>query len=75
MMGGGIELIVTGASNNNYWMAGGLRPGQAIAIDKCGNVRQIVPAGVAAQAEIPRPFLLRTGGQTYRQGSIGILRK
>ncbi len=34
MMGGGIELIVTGASNNNYWMAGGLRPGQAISIDK-----------------------------------------
>jgi hypothetical protein len=34
MFGGGIELIVTGASNNNYWMAGGLRPGQAIAIDK-----------------------------------------
>jgi len=34
MGGGGIDLIVTGASNNNYWMAGGLRPGQAIAIDK-----------------------------------------
>jgi hypothetical protein len=34
MMGGGIELIVTGASNNNYWMAGGLRAGTAIAIDK-----------------------------------------
>jgi hypothetical protein len=34
MFGGGIELIVTGATNNNYWMAGGLRPGQAIAIDK-----------------------------------------
>jgi len=34
MGGGGVELIVTGASNNNYWMAGGLRPGQAIAIDK-----------------------------------------
>ncbi len=34
MMGGGIDLIVTGASNNNYWMAGGLRPGQAISIDK-----------------------------------------
>jgi hypothetical protein len=31
---GGIELIVTGASNNNYWMAGGLRAGQAIEIDK-----------------------------------------
>jgi hypothetical protein len=34
MGGGGIDLIVTGASNNNYWMAGGLRPGQAVAIDK-----------------------------------------
>jgi hypothetical protein len=34
MGGGGIELIVTGASNNNYWMAGGLRAGQAISIDK-----------------------------------------
>jgi hypothetical protein len=34
MGGGGVDLIVTGASNNNYWMAGGLRPGQAIAIDK-----------------------------------------
>jgi hypothetical protein len=34
MGGGGVELIVTGASNNNYWMAGGLRAGQAISIDK-----------------------------------------
>jgi hypothetical protein len=34
MGGGGIDLIVTGASNNNYWMAGGLRPGQAIPVDK-----------------------------------------
>lgn len=33
MGGGGVDLIVTGATNNNYWMAGGLRPGRAIAID------------------------------------------
>jgi len=33
MGGGGVTLIVTGASNNNYWMIGGLRPGQSIPID------------------------------------------
>jgi hypothetical protein len=33
MGGGGVTLIVTGASNNNYWMIGGLRPGQAVQID------------------------------------------
>ncbi|MBN2321423.1 MAG: hypothetical protein JXR49_20255 [Acidobacteria bacterium] len=32
-MGPGFQVIVTGASNNNYWMAGGLREGQSIAID------------------------------------------
>jgi hypothetical protein len=31
--GGGVDLIVTGASNNNYWMIGGLRPGQSVQID------------------------------------------
>jgi uncharacterized membrane protein YgcG len=31
--GGGVTLIVTGASNNNYWMIGGLRPGQSVQID------------------------------------------
>jgi len=34
MGGGGVDLIVTGATNNNYWMAGGLRPGMSISIDK-----------------------------------------
>jgi hypothetical protein len=33
MMRGGIDLIVTGASNNNYWMIGGFRPGRSISID------------------------------------------
>jgi len=33
-MGGNFDLIVTGASNNNYWMAGGLRPGRSIQIDQ-----------------------------------------
>jgi len=32
-MGPGFQVIVTGASNNNYWMAGGLREGQSITID------------------------------------------
>ncbi|MEJ2247241.1 MAG: hypothetical protein P8Y80_14365 [Acidobacteriota bacterium] len=31
--GGGVTLVVTGASNNNYWMIGGLRPGQSVNID------------------------------------------
>jgi hypothetical protein len=31
--GGGVTLIVTGATNNNYWMIGGLRPGQSVNID------------------------------------------
>jgi hypothetical protein len=33
MMGGNFDLIVTGASNNNYWMIGGFRPGRSIQID------------------------------------------
>jgi hypothetical protein len=33
-MGSNFNLIVTGASNNNYWMIGGLIPGQSIQIDK-----------------------------------------
>jgi hypothetical protein len=33
-MGSNFNLIVTGASNNNYWMIGGLMPGQSIQIDK-----------------------------------------
>jgi hypothetical protein len=33
MMGGNFDLIVTGASNNNYWMVGGFRPGRSIQID------------------------------------------
>jgi hypothetical protein len=33
-MGPNFNLIVTGASNNNYWMIGGLIPGQSIQIDK-----------------------------------------
>jgi hypothetical protein len=32
-MGSNFDLIVTGASNNNYWMIGGLRPGRSIKID------------------------------------------
>jgi len=32
-MGSGFQVIVTGGSNNNYWMAGGLRQGQSITID------------------------------------------
>jgi hypothetical protein len=34
--GGGesIPIIVTGGSNNNYWSAGGLRPGQSVLIDE-----------------------------------------
>ncbi len=34
--GGGINfsVVVTGASNNNYWMMGGMAPGAAIQIDK-----------------------------------------
>jgi hypothetical protein len=31
--GGAVGLIVTGATNNNYWMAGGLRLGQSVQID------------------------------------------
>ncbi len=34
MMGGNFDLIVTGASNNNYWMIGGFRPGRSIQIDE-----------------------------------------
>ena len=33
-MGGNFHVIVTGASNNNYWMVGGMMPGQSIEIDK-----------------------------------------
>ncbi len=33
-MGPNFDLIVTGASNNNYWMIGGLRPGMSVQIDK-----------------------------------------
>jgi hypothetical protein len=32
--GSNIPIIVTGGSNNNYWSAGGLRPGQSIKIDE-----------------------------------------
>jgi len=32
--GGNFNVIVTGASNNNYWMAGGLMGGQSVQIDK-----------------------------------------
>ena len=32
-MGSNFDLIVTGASNNNYWMIGGWRPGRSIKID------------------------------------------
>jgi hypothetical protein len=31
--GGAVDLIVTGTTNNNYWMAGGLRLGQSVPID------------------------------------------
>ena len=30
----GFDLVVTGATNNNYWMIGGMRAGQSIPIDK-----------------------------------------
>jgi hypothetical protein len=35
MMGGGgsFTVVVTGASNNNYWCMGGMRPGRKVAID------------------------------------------
>jgi hypothetical protein len=33
-MGSNFTLIVTGASNNNYWMIGGMRPGRSVEIDK-----------------------------------------
>ena len=29
----GFSVVVTGATNNNYWMIGGMRPGQSISID------------------------------------------
>jgi hypothetical protein len=32
--GSSIPIIVTGGSNNNYWSAGGLRPGQSVKIDE-----------------------------------------
>ncbi len=32
-MGNNFHVVVTGASNNNYWMIGGLMPGQAVRID------------------------------------------
>jgi hypothetical protein len=34
-MGGGINftVVVTGASNNNYWMMGGMVPSRSIQID------------------------------------------
>jgi hypothetical protein len=32
--GSNFDLIVTGASNNNYWMIGGFRPGRSIQIDE-----------------------------------------
>jgi hypothetical protein len=33
-MGSNFSLIVTGATNNNYWMVGGFMPGRSIEIDK-----------------------------------------
>ena len=34
-MGGGIfNVVVTGASNNNYWMIGGMVPDQSVRIDE-----------------------------------------
>ena len=32
--GSNIPIIVAGGSNNNYWSAGGLRPGQSVKIDE-----------------------------------------
>ena len=34
MMGGAFSVVVTGGTNNNYWMMGGMRPGQSVQIDK-----------------------------------------
>ncbi len=34
MGGSNFHVIVTGASNNNYWMAGGLVPGRSVNIDE-----------------------------------------
>jgi hypothetical protein len=34
MRGGNFHVIVTGGSNNNYWMMGGMMPGQSVQIDK-----------------------------------------
>ena len=33
MMGSNFSVVVTGASNNNYWMIGGMRPGASVSID------------------------------------------
>jgi len=32
-MGSGFTVVVTGASNNNYWCMGGMRPGRSVQID------------------------------------------
>jgi hypothetical protein len=32
-MGNNFHVVVTGASNNNYWMIGGMMPGQSVRID------------------------------------------
>jgi hypothetical protein len=32
--GGNFHVVVTGGSNNNYWMMGGMRPGRSVQIDK-----------------------------------------
>jgi hypothetical protein len=32
-MRGSFDVVVTGASNNNYWMIGGMRPAQSVKID------------------------------------------
>ncbi len=32
--GGSFTVVVTGASNNNYWCMGGMRPGRKVEIDK-----------------------------------------
>jgi hypothetical protein len=31
--GGNFSVVVTGATNNNYWMIGGMSPGQSVQID------------------------------------------
>ena len=41
-MGSNFHVIVTGASNNNYWMVGGMMPGQSIEIESGASRIEVV---------------------------------